>query len=224
MRAWVIAIRCRARFSWRLSERFRRWRCCLPEEASSGAAPASFATFESLAKRSTPPTSAISLAAVSPAVGHGEQVRCLAADEPPQFALSSVARRESSVQRRTSSRQMRTWSSGSCRARPESRLRRGGPIERAGRGLQRGTASWRCQRRRSSRTSRRPSSVHADSRGDPPRACPRTPSDRKRGPTVFSVAATVPRALWKSTRPPTRVSEGTSAREGAPSFGRAPSV
>src|SRR3954451_10530222 len=37
MRAWVTAMMWMAWLSWRLPVRFSRWRCCLPDEASSGA-------------------------------------------------------------------------------------------------------------------------------------------------------------------------------------------
>jgi hypothetical protein len=63
--ACVTAIRCRAQLSRQVPERLSRWRCTSPEDARSGAVPVCFASLLSAGKRSTPATSATSLAAVS---------------------------------------------------------------------------------------------------------------------------------------------------------------
>ena len=63
--ALLTARRWSAQLSWRLPPRSRRCRWVLPEEAGIGALPPVRASFESVADRSAPAISPISLAAVS---------------------------------------------------------------------------------------------------------------------------------------------------------------
>ena len=93
MRAWVIAIRCRAQLSWRLPPRSSRWRRCLPELASSGATPAWRASWASVWKRSIGPISPSSLAALkAPQPGSASSAGAVALDPRLQLAVEGEDR------------------------------------------------------------------------------------------------------------------------------------
>lgn len=98
-------MRCSAQLIWRLPLRSRRCRLVLPDEAGIGAAPASRASLASVAKRSAPAISPISLAAVSaPQPASASSCGASSATSVASSRSSSAIARESSRTRRSSSR------------------------------------------------------------------------------------------------------------------------
>jgi hypothetical protein len=79
--------------SWRLPPWSRRWRSAAPDETGTGAHPASRASYASLAKRSTPAISPISLTAVmTPQALRGQQLRSDRGDQVGEFPVELVDR------------------------------------------------------------------------------------------------------------------------------------